>query len=234
MNIDISFTNFSLIFDIVMLLVLLLVAFMNQRKGFVAGLLQLIGSLASVVLSARLAQKGAEFLFEKFLYQSYLGRMETAVGGSETVDLPAIMEQYGGFLPESFRQSVAEKAQMLIDAAAPQLAEQLVKEVLQPLTTPMIAMVLFFVCFALCKLVIGLVVALLTNINKVPLVGSVNQGLGFCLGLLIGLVDVYILLCVVYAVITLTSGALPYLNQTDLAGSMALRIFSFLNPFVGH
>ena len=89
----------------------------------------------------------------------------------------------------------------------------------------------FFVAFALCRLVVSFVVAVLTNFNRIPLVGGVNRMLGFAMGILAGTVDLYLVLCAVWAIIVITGGSISFLNDTALSGSVAYGIFGRLNPF---
>ena len=96
----------------------------------------------------------------------------------------------------------------------------------------MISLVIFFVALALFRLVVGFLVALLKGANHIPVLGGVNRTMGFCLGLLAGAVDVYILLCALFALMTLTAGQLPWLNQEILADSWGLRLFNDINPFL--
>ena len=52
-------------------------------------------------------------------------------------------------------------------------------------------------------------------------------------GALAGLADVFLLLCVVWALMVITGGNLPGLNEAALGGSIYYTIFSQLNPFMG-
>ena len=57
----------SLILDLVLLAILLAVAFGYARKGFLAGLIQFAGNLASLIGAVVLSQWAAPVIFEKFL-----------------------------------------------------------------------------------------------------------------------------------------------------------------------
>jgi len=222
----------SLILDLVLLAILLAVAFGYARKGFLAGLIQFAGNLASLIGAVVLSQWAAPVIFEKFLRPGCLSQVEQTIEETGGVNLEALIEKYAGFLPESFRQSLAESVQGLAGSQAPDLADKIVGQVLEPLTTPMISLVIFFVALALFRLVVGFLVALLKGANHVPVLGGVNRTMGFCLGLLAGAVDVYILLCALFALMTLTAGQLPWLNQEILADSWGLRLFNDINPFL--
>ena len=96
---------------------------------------------------------------------------------------------------------------------------------------PLIGVVVFFAVFVLGRVVISLLAAIFSNVNRVPLVGSVNKGLGAVIGLVAGLINVLMVLCVIWAVVVITGGSLPGLNDQALAGSHLYTFFSAYNPF---
>lgn len=224
--------NFALILDIILLVVLALVVCLYAKKGFVAGLLQFIGNILSLVGALVLSRRVAPMLFDRFLRSSFVERLEETIAQEGTVELAGLLERFAGFLPESLQQKILQSADNLIGAARPDLAQAIVTEVVEPLLTPIITVVLFFVAFGLCRFIVGFLVAVLTNLNKIPLVGGVNRLLGVGMGLLAGLVDLYILLCALWAVMVITGGNLPFLNEQVLAGSRLYAVFRPLNPFL--
>ena len=111
------------------------------------------------------------------------------------------------------------------------LADTIVQKVLAPLLTPVISLVLFFVAFACCGCCqpaghsAGLV-------NKLPVIGAVNRLAGWGVGGIASLVDIYLVLCVVWALIVITGGNLTMLNDTVMSGSLYYKVFNVFNPFV--
>ena len=51
------------------------------------------------------------------------------------------------------------------------------------------------------------------------------------MGLLAGVVDLYLVLCAVWAVIVITGGSIEFLNDQALAGSITYSLFGRFNPF---
>ena len=51
-------------------------------------------------------------------------------------------------------------------------------------------------------------------------------------GALASLVDIYLVLCVVWALIVITGGNLTMLNDTVMSGSLYYKVFNVFNPFV--
>ena len=112
------------------------------------------------------------------------------------------------------------------------LADVIVQKVLAPLLTPVISLVLFFVAFALLRMLVSLLVTVLGLVNKLPVIGAVNHGLGWSVGALASLVDIYLVLCVVWALIVITGGNLTVLNDTVMSGSLYYKAFNLFNPFL--
>lgn len=222
----------STIFDLIFLAALVVIVIAYARRGFMAGLVQFVGNLVSLLGALFLSGKVAPLLFDRFLKNSFVDRIDDTIAQQGSVDLAATVDKFAGFLPKSIQEKLVESASGFLDFAAPDVADRIVKEVLEPLITPIIAIVLFFVAFALCRLVVSFVVAVLTNLNHIPVVGGVNRLLGVLMGALAGCVDLYIALCAVWAIITITGGNLSFLNDQALADSVVYQIFSGINPFV--
>lgn len=223
--------NAAIVFDLVMLALLLAVAFAYARRGFAAGLVQFVGNLASLIGALVLSHQASPLLFEKFFQNGFVTSIQNTLTAEGTVNIQSTIEKYAGFLPESIKESLTASAAGLLDSGAPDMAVKLVDEVIAPLLTPIIAIVLFFVAFALCRLLVGLLVAVLTNVNRIPVMGSVNRFFGFLMGLLAGVVDLYLVLCAVWAVIVITGGSIGFLNDQALAGSITYSLFGRFNPF---
>lgn len=220
------------IFDILLLVLLAVVTLRYMQKGFLAGLIQFLGNLLGLVGAALLSPRVADWIFATFFKGGLTTQIQTTISQQGTVDLAALVDKYAGFLPDAMEQSLVQSATDLMNSGAPDLAHSLVTELIQPLVTPLITVVVFFVCFALCKMLVSFLAAVLTNLNRVPLVGGVNQFFGFFMGLLAGAMDVFLVVCGVWAVVVITGNNLSWLNQTVLQDSVAFSLFSSFNPFM--
>lgn len=222
----------SLVFDLVLLAVLLLAAVTSYRRGLLAAVVRFVGLLASLLGAWLLSQKAGPYLFEAFLRESFVERVEETIAQQGTVDLTALVDKYAGFLPQSIQEKFIQSAGAALDVSAPDVAETIVLQVVEPLFVPILTVVVFFVAFAALRLVVGLLSGLLTTINHVPLLGGANRVLGFVFGLLTGLMEVYVVLCVVWAVMVITSGQLPLFNEPTLGSSWGYQVFTHINPFL--
>ena len=91
---------------------------------------------------------------------------------------------------------------------------------------------LFFLLYALLRMLVSLIVTVMGLVNKLPVVGTVNRGLGWLVGAGTAMLDIYLVLCVVWGVIVITGGSLSVLNDTVLSGSLYYKLFNQFNPFL--
>ena len=230
------FKNPSFLFDIVCTVVWLLLAVRYARKGFLASSVQLGGNVFSLVGARVFSGWAAAEVFQRFLAGSFRTQIAESISAGGVVDLTGIADKYAGFLPESFRASIVAACERSINAVladnAVVLADTIVEKVLQPLLTPVIMLVLFFVFYALLRLLVSMLVTVLGLVNKLPVIGTVNRGLGWLVGGATALLDIYLVLCILWGIIVITGGNLNVLNDTVMSSSLYYKIFNLFNPFL--
>ena len=230
------FKNPSFLFDILCTVVWLVLMVRHARKGFLASIVQLSGNLISLLGARQLSAACAGWVFENLLAGGFRTQIAAHLSEDGVVNLSGIAQQYAGFLPEAFRASIVDACERSISAVlndnAVVLADTIVQKVLAPLLTPVISLVLFFVAFALLRMLVSLLVTVLGLVNKLPVIGAVNHWLGWGVGGIASLVDIYLVLCVVWALIVITGGNLTMLNDTVMSGSLYYKVFNVFNPFV--
>ena len=219
------FKNPSFIFDILCTVVWLVLMARYARKGFLASIVQLSGNLISLLGARQCSAACAGWVFENLLAGGFRTQIAAHLSEDGVVNLSGIAQQYAGFLPESFRASIVAACERSINAVladnAVVLADTIVEKVLQPLLTPVIMLVLFFVFYAVLRLV-----------NKLPVIGTVNRGLGWLTGGMTAMLDLYLVLCVVWGLVVITGGNLNVLNDTVMHSSLYYKAFNVFNPFL--
>ena len=229
------FKNPSFIFDILCTVVWLVLAIRYARK-LSGGGRAADGQPHQPVRSPAVFRLGRRAGVRAVLCRQLPGPDRRQHLADGAVSLSGIAARYAGFLPESFRASIVEACERSISAVlndnAVLLADVIVQKVLAPLLTPVISLVLFFVAFALLRMLVSLLVTVLGLVNKLPVIGTVNRGLGYTVGALASLVDIYLVLCVVWAIIVITGGNLTVLNDTVMSSSLYYKAFNLFNPFL--
>ena len=230
------FKNPSFLFDIICTAAWIILVVRYARKGFLSSIVQLVGNLFSLLGAKELSAACAGWVFEHMLAGGFRTQIAANIAAGGAVDLSGIAEKYAGFLPASFRASIVAACERSIGAVladnAVVLADSIVENVLQPLLTPVITLVLFFLFYALLRLLVSMLVTVLGLVNKLPVIGTVNRGLGWLVGGATALLDIYLVLCILWGIIVITGGNLNVLNDTVMSSSLYYKIFNLFNPFL--
>ncbi len=80
--------------------------------------------------------------------------------------------------------------------------------------------------------VLSMLVTVLGLVNRLPVIGTVNRWLGWLTGCIASTMDIYLVLCVVWAIIVITGGNLTVLNDTVMSSSLYYKAFNLFNPFL--
>ena len=230
------FKNPSFLFDIICTAAWIILVVRYARKGFLSSIVQLVGNLFSLLGAKELSAACAGWVFEHMLAGGFRTQIAAHLSEDGVVNLSGIAQQYAGFLPEAFRASIVDACERSISAVlndnAVVLADTIVQKVLAPLLTPVISVVLFFVAFALLRMLVSMLVTVLGLVNKLPVIGTVNRGLGWLTGGMTALLDLYLVLCVVWGLVVITGGNLNVLNDTVMHSSLYYKAFNMFNPFL--
>lgn len=219
----------SLIFDLAVAAVIVLFALVYLRRGFLSALLDFLGSLVALVVSAFVASHLSTAVFEGLFRASLEQRTAETLAGQQTVDVAEIITRLFGFLPEELVQSLADTLGQSMDYSAANLATEIVSKVIAPLVIPIISLIVFLILFALLRILLAFLSTLVKGVNMVPLVGQVNRVLGFCVGALVGVVYCLLFLCVVWAFDAGYAGGT--LEAQYLSNSFVARLLAPFNFF---
>lgn len=217
----------ALIYDLIFLVVFSFTAVKSWQKGFLAGLMELLGAVLGVGIAVWGSRSLAPTIYTQFLSGSVTEKVQTAVAQSGG-DIAAALQGLD-FLPESLRSTLAAAVQ----TAGDQLPEK-ITALLEPVIVPLVQVVVFVLLCLVVRWVFALLVRLLRHINGVPLVGGVNRLLGLMLGLCTGALDCWLLALVLWFAASVTVGQLDWLTPAVLQHSVGYSFFGAFNPFLVH
>lgn len=218
----------SILLDIAALLLVVICSVIYARKGLLSGIVVLLGTAAAIILATAVADQLSPAVFENFFRSSLEQRTVEAISQQSVANIDELLRSVLGFLPENTISAIVEGITANLDFSAGDIAHQIVEQVIAPLVIPIISVVVFFVVFAVVKVVVRLLASALTGMNKMPVLGGVNQALGAVMGLLIGLLYVFLLLCIIWAVGAAYGGTLV---EETFSTSILYNVTSGLNIF---
>lgn len=227
--------NQALIFDLICLAVLLFTAFRYAKKGLLACIVEAVGTFASLLGARLISMWAAPQIFDQWFAPALRTQVADKLAQSSNMNLDALVSELAGFLPPSVIQSVVEPVRSQLELAfsgnMEGMTDALMTHLLEPLLVPIAVSVVFLLLFVVLRMVVGLLAGMLTHVNGIPLIGTANKGLGLAAGAVVGLLYLFLVLCAIWMLITITGGQMPYLNDALLTDSIFYRIFSAVNPF---
>ncbi len=230
-----------LILDIAVIVFLLVFVIVGFKKGFLKGLVGLIGTAVAIVIAILCAAPLAGFLEDTFgMTTAISGNIENALNGVDGFTVPmtdeglsAALANLGipGFLSDMIIDVVAQ----LNIEGDPTVAQVVAPVIAGFLATAICGVGLFIVAAIVLNLLAG---ALSKLFDKIPVIGAINHILGLALGLIKGLIFVYIILgvCSVIPVQAVQdtlaeTTVIQWLYETNLI-MLAIENISALTPIV--
>lgn len=193
--------------DILLLAVVILFVIIGKTRGFLRTLLSFLGKIISLVTALFISKTYSEKFYELFLKarvtESLSQKLEADGGGAFDIaevmkDIPASLLEFCnmlGFDVDSLMNGI-NSSQITNDVAV--LIEE---NVLAPILILVCQVVIFSVVSALISIVLTIVINLVCTVDKLPIIKSANGVLGAVLGLINGVIVVYI---VSFVLITLS------------------------------
>ena len=220
----------SILLDVSVLVILIICAIYYYKKGFASGLFNFVGTLAAVIASVFLAVTLASAAFDALLRQSMVDKTQSLITEHGIQNLRELLNYVVGFLPAGVLGTAATSLGSGLSDLSVNMSTELVDKVIAPLIIPFIALVMFLICFMFLRFLFGLISKGLRTINHIPLVGSVNKILGLAIGVLIGLLYTFVILCVFWGIDAMYGGG--HFASGLFADSIVYRLFGNLNVFL--
>ncbi len=202
----------SYIVDIILIAVFALTMFVSYKKGFFKSLFELVGTLVSVAAARIVSESLAVTAFDMFIKEPAKAYLTNTLGTVGTTDYGAQAEEAIASIPDSMNGVMEmigiDKAALLeqiasSDFAQGNLVDNIMANVVTPVGTAVIQFVLFVVFVVAFSLALKIIVkALNFIIKKIPVIKSLNKGLGVIIGIFRGILAVAIISMILGVVVS--------------------------------
>ena len=194
----------SIILDLALLAVLAYTVFVSIHRGFLGTVFRLASTGIALVIDYMIASALTPQIFEKFLKEGLVEKVAGTIVTEGQLTLDGIIGKLSGFLPENVVAGLTQNLnafQSVGGQEATKTASMIVDNIIAPLLMPVISIIIFFLVYAVISVVLRFVTAALMNMNKIPLFGKFNRGLGGVAGFVLGILYIILILCGVWAVV---------------------------------
>ena len=220
-----------LIIDLIGLAFLVLFVLKGRADGFAKTVVRAAGLLIAILGGAFLSTFLAPLIYDSFLSQPLSDLIASTIAEHENIsEIAASLEES---LPAILSNAIVATTGMSLSQQAASLTGDLHLALMETVSPVMIALVrgiLFAVIFGVLRILVSVISKKLSFVNKIPLLGKLNQALGALLGLAEGLFYLLLFVLIIGWVSGATNYAIPYLTKEVLDSSYLFRLVGFLDP----
>lgn len=238
----------SLVLDLILVLFLIKTVYDCYRKGFLAVVIKVVGTVASFLLALTFSGPLSDWIYTRFLETTVVNtiaeKLPSGVGGL-TMDgiggldtLMQFKDTAAAYISQALESlnpawtffSPADGA-ATTDAVVTQvqngltIAQAVAESAVRPTVTALLSIICFFVLFTVIMFVVKLLVRVGRGANEIPLVGGVNRLAGIAIGVVYAGVLGYIISMGLALVAGITGGVIPFLTPQVLADTWVIQFF---------
>lgn len=238
------------ILDLGVLVILALTIYNSVRKGFARSVIELAGYFASLFVSYALSAPLGKWIYTTFLVPFVNKTVTTNIaksisksaGATANVAISqAQLDKYLSSVPESMRSflshygistdALSSAAQGAVTQSSQTVAQTIVEKIVLPITYEVGAAIAFAIIFFLCMVVVRFLARAVGRVFRLPVLRTFDRLGGAAIGLLKGLVLVYLAATVIAILVPLLAfSQKPAIYQSDIDSSTIFRIFYDNNP----
>ena len=226
------------IIDIILLAVFAVIVFIAAKKGFAKSLLEFAAVIAAVFLAYQFSPAVSSAVYDSVVEKSLVSTVQEQLENGEVTG-SAIAQQAVNIIDDLPDTVVSIAESVGVDVAAVRdgldfgsvseenAAQTIVEKVAQPVVVPAITAIAFILLAVLLIVLLRVAASLISKVFELPVVGTLNTGLGIALGALKGFI-VVLFLCAVLGM--LFSGSDTKIGEA-VSGSFFVNLFKdFVSP----
>ena len=226
----------SIALDIILVVLMISIVYKSYRRGFLASLFNLLGTVVSYTLAAMFSRPISGWIYDSFIEERAVAAIEgklaeVSVGGMTLDNLAGFAEiadfrdtlvrGIAGALEEVCpgleffsRSSSADTAASVLDQIrdGTAIAQAVADRAVEPAVINILSIGVFFVLFSVVMFVVRMLVRMGRGVNHVPLVGGLNRLAGLALGVVYAGMLGYVLSLGLALVAGLSGDAIPFLT----------------------
>lgn len=230
------------ILDIAVILLFVLAIFIGYKRGFVKSIVRVVGCVLALVIAGALSGVIAGGIYDGFLASKVEEQIVQYVPATDTTSIKEGLGSVMDKLPSSVMNALGSygigSADEIVDSLESQLtgdvrqiASVISQSVVRPVAVLLLRMVCFFILFIVLMIVVIIVAHVVNKVFRLPGLKQVNGVLGAVLGVVEGILWVFIAVTIIHFV-AMSSSADAVISQASLDNSLLVGRLDAINPIV--
>ncbi len=224
----------ALIFDIIVVAIILITAWMSSKRGFVRTVIEVAGCVLALIISVYASKPVAEFCYNRFFANSVENSVKGALDDVKTDSASAVWDSLPEYLKkyaESFgitKEKIDDAASKATDDKTEEISDQIAESTVKPVVVKALSGVISAAMFAILFFLIKILSRLINGMFNISFVGSINRLLGGLLGLVKGMIFAALFILIINFIVVISKGGISVLSEDMINESIFFKLFSNL------
>lgn len=226
----------STVLDLIVVGIVLAVAFLSARKGFVRIVFELVGFAVATMLAFSLSTPLANAAYDKFIEPSVILSAEKAATGTADDIVNATWEALPKFITKNAdslnlsAESFSAKINETVQSGAANAAQAASQSIVKPVAVKFFGLLFTIILLIIFLFIVKILAKLLNKLFSVSLIGKLNRTLGGVIGALKGVVIAMVFCMAVSLIVSLTSNGFLIFTREAIDGTSIFKLLASFSP----
>ena len=231
------------IWDIIAVFIIASFALSSYKRGFLNTAIRLAGTIFAIGAALMFSSPVANGIYNSYISEKVLTSISQTMAEVGEPSIEAFTEQVSmmseqlpaivsGMTSKYFGDSLETMYESFTTMDLNAFAQMISESIVSPIIVGAIQAIVFCILFGGIMIFVKLLAKMMTTVNYVPLVGSVNALLGGVLGALQGMAYLFVCCAVMWLVMSVTNNSLPFLNQDIIQETVLIKHFFMAGPWM--
>ena len=231
-----------MLLDVITVIIVAIFAVSAYRKGFLNSIVMFLGTVGAMFAALTYSQPIARVIYENYLYERVSTLVAENLDKFSVPDVQAFtegMQNLSQELPAFFSMLLQSEMGLnaelwynqAINSGAATISAGIVDTVVTPIAIGLVRVVVFFIMFGVLMAIVNTAAGLLRTVNRIPLIGPLNEILGGVLGALQGMLYVFAVSAVLWFLLSAAGGTLGPFTNTAIDQTVLFRYFYAAGPW---
>ncbi len=223
----------ALILDVVAVALIVLFAVIGYKAGFVKTIIELLGWIAVLLFASVIANQVSALIFDGLLLEPIKKAINESVVEFGTNGIDEYFDGLPGYLTNIFDAFNINAQSVSAAAGLDDIAENIANQLRSPIIS-LISFILNVVMFVLGIILVKILARLChTIVSKLPLVSSLNSGLGFITGAVKGFI-ITLVVAWIFTFVVMFAGSLFGITYEMLDETQVISFLNQMNPLINN
>ncbi len=225
----------SIVLDLIVIAIIILMALISAKRGFVRVAVEVVGFVAAIILSLSLSVSLADVTYQKVIEPAIVSSVESATTDSTSTaadnawnSLPEFIKKNAdklGISKDSVTQGITEN----IGNSATEIVTSISQNTIKPMAVGILKMLYAVILMLVLIIVVKFLARVINRLFSFSLVGKVNKILGGAFGAVKGIIIAWLFCAVITLLVSFTKNGIWIFNAENIENTI---IFKFLTDVI--